>query len=236
MGDSGRRYSDEDFALILERASKLQDRAEGAATELPGRPARGPSADGLSLQAVRDIAEEVGVEARYIDQAAESLLLDPSGRRSGLLGGPLTHHVGDTYARALTQSQRVELVDVIRQALRHPGEVRDVMGSIEWRSVGQLGRTKVTIHAHKESVSIRVFADLSGLAAGIWGASMLASMILGSVVVDIVHPTFLGALPILGAAAVVGAGVARTLWSATTKFFRRRTDRLREELAAYLGD
>ena len=152
------------------------------------------------------------------------------------MGGPLTHHVGDTYARALTQSQRAELVDVIRQALRHPGEVRDVMGSIEWRSVGQLGLTKVTIHAHKESVSIRVFADLSGLAAGIWGASMLASMILGSVVVDIVHPTFLGALPILGAAAVVGAGVARTLWSATTKFFRRRTDRLREELAAYLGD
>jgi hypothetical protein len=236
MGDSGRRYSDEDFALILERASKLQDRAEGAATELPGRPGRGPSADGLSLQAVRDIAEEVGVEARYIDQAAESLLLDPPGRRSGLLGGPLTHHVGDTYARALTQSQRAELVDVIRQTLRHPGEVRDVMGSIEWRSVGQLGRTKVTIHAHKESVSIRVFADLSGLAAGIWGASMLASMILGSVVVDIVHPTFLGALPILGAAAVVGAGVARTLWSATTNFFRRRTDRLREELAAYLGD
>ncbi len=236
MGDSGRRYSDEDFALILERASKLQDRAEGAATELPGRPGHGPSADGLSLQAVRDIAEEVGVEARYIDQAAESLLLDRPGRRSGLLGGPLTHHVGDTYARALTQSQRAELVDVIRQALRHPGEVRDVMGSIEWRSVGQLGRTKVTIHAHKESVSIRVFGDLSGLAAGIWGASMLASMILGSVVVDIVHPTFLGALPILGAAAVVGAGVARTLWSATTKFFRRRTERLREELAAYLGD
>ncbi|MEE2900413.1 MAG: hypothetical protein VX815_18275 [Gemmatimonadota bacterium] len=96
IGDSGRRYSDEDFALILERASKLQDRAEGAATELPGRPGRGPSADGLSLQAVRDIAEEVGVEARYIDQAAESLLLDPPGRRSGLLGGPLTHHVGDT--------------------------------------------------------------------------------------------------------------------------------------------
>ena len=67
MGDSGRWYSDEDFALILERASKLEDRAEGTATELPGRPGRGPSADGLSLQAVRDIAEEVGVEARYID-------------------------------------------------------------------------------------------------------------------------------------------------------------------------
>jgi len=34
----------------------------------------------------------------------------------------------------------------------------------------------------------------------------------------------------------VGVGVARTIWSATSKFFRRRTERLREEIASYLND
>ena len=190
----------------------------------------------MSLQVVRDIAEEVGLEARFIDQAAASVLHDPPGKGPGLLGGAITHHVSDTFARTLTQSQNAELVDVIRKALRHPGEVRDVMGAVEWRSVGRTSSTTVTIHSQEESTSIRVFNDLSGLAAVIWIGPILTALICGSAIAAAVQPTLMGALPILGGAALVGAGVARTIWSATRQYFRRRTDRLREEIASYLSD
>ena len=61
-----RRYSDEEFALILQRASKLQDRADGAGRSR-GAADGTPASSGLSLQAVREIAEEVGLETRFID-------------------------------------------------------------------------------------------------------------------------------------------------------------------------
>jgi hypothetical protein len=80
---------------------------------------------------VREIAEEVGLETRFIDQAAASLLRDPPGTGPGLLGGAVTYRVQDTFARTLTRAQQVELLDVVRGALQHQGEIRDVMGAAE---------------------------------------------------------------------------------------------------------
>ena len=185
-------------------------------------------ASGLSLQAVRDIAAEVGLEKRFIDQAAASLLHDPPGQGRNLLGGALTYRVQDTFARTLTQAQRVELLDVVRGALNHQGRIRDVMGAAEWSSVVLPSRTTVTVHSHDDSVSIRVFTDLSGVALAIWATTLFISFVVGVAV--------LSSLPLLAVAIAVGVGVARTIWSATSKFFRRRTERLREEIASYLND
>ena len=235
MGDSGRRYSEEEFTLILDRASKLQERADGAAAQLPERVEGGSTAAGLPLQVVRDIAEEVGLHARFVDQAAASLLHDPPVRGHGLLGGAITYLVADTFARSLTSVQRAELLDVIRGSLRHQGVVRDVMGSVEWSSVGRPTRTTVTVQSHDESVSIRVFTDLSGVAAMIWVVTIVSSLGVAGAIVDSLQPSFAAALPIFGIAGAVGVGLARTIWSATVRFFRRRTERLREEIASYLS-
>lgn len=212
----------------------MQDRADGAARSRGGADG-GLSSNGLSLQAVRDIAEEVGLDTKFIDQAAASLLHDPPGKGPGLLGGAITHQVSDTFARTLSQAQRVELLDVIRESLHHPGEIRDVMGGIEWRAVGQVSRTTVTIHSDDESVSIRVFSDLSGLATLTWLAPIVSSLVVGGLVAGALQATVLGSFAIVGIAGAVGVGTARTIWAATTKFFRRRTERLREEIALYLN-
>ncbi len=222
-----RRYSDEEFALILQRASKLQDRADGVARSR-GDSGGAPESSGLSLQAVREIAEEVGLETRFIDQAAASLLRDPPGKGPGLLGGAVTYRVQDTFARTLTRAQQVELLDVVRGALRHQGEIRDVMGAAEWSSVGLVSRTTVTVHSHDDSVSIRVFTDLTGVALAIWIAPILFSFVIGAIIIQ--SPVL---LPVIVA---FGVGVARTIWSATARFFRRRTERLREQIALYLSD
>ena len=187
-----------------------------------------PASSGLSLQAVHEIAEEVGLETRFIDQAAASLLQDPPGKGSGLLGGAVTYRVQDTFARTLTQAQRVELLDVVRGALHHQGEIRDVMGAAEWSSVGLPSRTTVTVHSHDDSVSVRVFTDLSGVALAIWLPPILISLVVGAVIIK--------SLVLLPVIVAVGVGVARTIWSATAKFFRRRTERLREEIASYLSN
>lgn len=202
----------------------MPDRTDGAA-----------STAGLSLETVRDIAGEVGLEPRFIDQAVASLAHDAAVEEFSLLGGPLTHHLGDTFARTLTDAERIELVDVIRGVLKHQGEVNEVMGSLEWKTVGRMAQRTVTINSSDESVAVRVFGDLTGIAALTWVASIATGLAAGGIIVDSLQPASLlvGAWILAGWGAV-GVGVARTIWSATNRAFRRRTERLREEIARYL--
>lgn len=231
-----RRFSDEEFALIIQRAAELQDRAGGAAAQLPNETDGAMTAAGLSLEAVREIGQEVGLEARFVEQAAASLEYDPFVKEPSLLGGPHRHHLGDTFARTLTDVERVELLDVIRGVQENDGKVNEVMGSLEWRSVGRMTGMTVTINSNDERVVIRVVNDLSGIAALTWIASIVTGLAAGGLIVAALPPASLvvtGA--ILGAGGTAGVGVARTIWSATTRAFRRRAERLREEIARYLS-
>jgi hypothetical protein len=186
---------------------------------------------------MREIAKEVGLEQRFVDQAAASLLLDPAAQGSGLLGGPSSHHVSATFARTLTASQRIELLDVIRGVLSHEGALNDVMGSIVWSTGGLMSQTTVTITPDEDSVSVRVFNDRGGLAVLTWTAPVLVGLVTAFATLNAINPTAGGGvwLSMLAGGVVVGAGVARQIWSATTRSARARTERLREAIALYLN-
>ncbi len=109
------------------------------------------------------------------------------------------------------------------------------MGSIEWRTVGRMSQTTVTIHSDDEGVAVRVFRDLSGIAALTWIPPITIALLVGGIVVESMQPSVLVGVSILGIAGTVGVGLARTVWSVTTKFFRGSTERLREEIAKYLS-
>ena len=206
-----------------------------APAQLPDRTDGASSTAGLSLETVRDIAGEVGLERRFIDQAVASLAHDAAVKEFSLLGGPLTHQLGDTFARTLTDAERIEVLDVVRGVLKHQGEVNEVMGSLEWKTVGRMAKTTVTISSSDEGVAVRVFGDLTGIAALTWVGSIATGLAVGGILVDSLQPdSLLVGAWILGAWGTVGFGVARTIWSATTRAFRRRTERLREEIARYL--
>ncbi len=231
-----RSYSDEEFALILQRASELQDRSDVGAPQLPGPTGGGPTPTGMSLETIRDIAQEVGLEPRFIDRAAAAIARDVTVGKPGLLGGPLSHHLGDTFARSLTDGERTELLDVIRGVLRHEGVTNEVMGSLEWKTVGRMDQLTVTITSSDERVAVRVVSDASGLAALTWVGSIVTGLVVGGIVVSALQPaSLLVAASILAAGGTAGVGVARAIWSATTGAFRRRAERLREEITRYLS-
>ena len=73
-----RNLSDQEVALILRKATELQEQTGDRAP-----------ADGLSLATVRDIASEIGVEPRFIDQAVAALSAEVRSPASGLLGPPV---------------------------------------------------------------------------------------------------------------------------------------------------
>ena len=122
-----------------------------------------------------------------------------------------------------------------RRVLNHQGEMREVMGSLEWKTVGRVDQLSVTVNSTDESVSVRVFDDLSGVAALTWVASLTAGLVSAGIVVDSLQPdSMMVTASILGAGTTAGLGVARTIWSSASKAFRRRADRLREEISRHL--
>ena len=84
-----RRYSEEEFALILSKASEIQRSSGGQAEGL------GPG--GLTLEEIQSIATEAGIDAEAVTRAASILgALEPeekAGLARLIFGGPSTFHL-----------------------------------------------------------------------------------------------------------------------------------------------
>jgi hypothetical protein len=127
------------------------------------------------------------------------------------------------------------VIDVARRSVNRHGEMREVMGSLEWKTVGRVNQLSITVNSTEEGVSVRIFDDVAGIAALTWVASMAAGLVSGGLIVNSLQPdSIVVEASILGAGATAGFGVARAIWSATTKLLRRRAERLREEITAHL--
>lgn len=77
-----RRYTDDEVREIFGRA------AEDEPARLP------PSAEGLSLEQIKEIGAEVGIDGASLERAARSLPADQPQTRSPLTGGALSLHAG----------------------------------------------------------------------------------------------------------------------------------------------
>jgi hypothetical protein len=204
---------------------------------VPNRSTRPTGERGLSLAEVRGIAEEVGLKGRFIDQAVASLALDPPARAPGPWGGPIRLQVGHAIPRPLTGGEQSRVLDSIRDALDHDGQVRDHMGGLEWTSVGRTSTTRVTIGPAGEGSKLIISHDASGLAALTWVGSVTSGLVAsGILLAALPDPSAAVAASMLVGGGVIGAGVARTIWSRATKTFRRRAEWLRDQLIRQIPD
>ena len=73
-----RRYSEEEFALILRKASEIQESPKGG-----GRKGGGP---GLTIEEIRSIASEAGIDPHAVSRAAARLGTLEWEEKSGLAG------------------------------------------------------------------------------------------------------------------------------------------------------
>jgi hypothetical protein len=208
-----RKYSDSEVALILRRAIEMQQ-----------DPAvRG---EGLRLQEVRDIAREIGVDPELVTAAANQLPAAGRGHLARFLGGTFTHDIRLVHEPALSPDQLQGLVMAIRSAMEHQGRTREVMGSLEWTTVGEVSQVAVTATPHEGGTTIHVIADRTGSAilttVGSVGLGVFAAAITGA----IFEPGVAGGVAVMGTGLAAGALLARTIWQRTTRGFQRKLARL----------
>ncbi len=223
-----RRYSEEEFALILRKASEIQ-LSDGSQ---PGRAVAG----GLTLDEIRSIAAEAGIDPEAVTRAVSIIGAlewdEKSGLAAAIFGGPDKYHLDCEIPGTLPPEEMGRILEEIRRAAEHQGAASEVLGGMEWKTVGELSAVNVNISPRGKSTSIQIVGN-RGPAAGM---TFIFPMMGAGVLVGILGATFepTSAVGIVSlVAGTLGAGflTARTIWSSTSKKFRARLTRLMDRVS-----
>jgi DNA-binding transcriptional regulator YhcF (GntR family) len=219
-----RRFTDKEVALILRRASELEERTES----------RGPShGRGLTLPDLREIAAEAGIDPDLVSRAAAEMEGAKGLRTGSILAGPGTVR-RDVRAIPveLSRERLAELVRVIDEEVVNQGTLQEALGQIRWTSQGRILSTQVSLEPGKAETLIRVeerYSDavrgmLHGMAAGYAFIFGLAGALEG---LDL---ALLPGISLALASAAAGWGLGGAIWRQVSSKSRARVRRLGERL------
>lgn len=215
--DTERRYTDQEVALILRRAVN-QQRA-GAVR-----------ADGLSLAQLRDIAREIGVDPDLVDEAAGELPAVQPGPVARFFGGPTVHDIRLDFETTPSSEKLQELVMAIRTALRHQGRTQEIMGSLEWQSVGEPSQVAVTVTPHAGRTDVHILVDRGAAATLVGFGSLGLGAVLAAISGAVLEPGIAGGVGLMGGGLAGGVLLARVIWMRNTRRFRDKLARLTESI------
>lgn len=222
MTGSDRRYTDQEVALVLAKASELE---EGRALS-PG------SGRGLTLRELHEIAREVGLSPGTIDAAVTSLQVRPG---SSVLGAPYAHRVVRGIPGQLSETALQQLIQVVENQVEATGTVTEALGTVRWTSVGRGHKfdrmTQVSFSRAGQETQVQVvqrYPDILRfilhLLPGAWGGGI------GLSVVGSAGIAFLPGAAAAAGGAAIGLGIGRAIWN---RIARKNTDQV-EALATTL--
>ncbi|MCK5652460.1 MAG: hypothetical protein KAJ42_13825 [Gemmatimonadetes bacterium] len=227
-----RRYSDEEFALILRTASEVEDSPTPA-------PALAPPQEGLTLPEIQEIAQEVGIDPHRVSRAAMLLSAGETETLVRLAGGPVKYRHEHVIRGELTAEDMIRVIEVARREFETQGESREVMGALEWRgSTGgsssvsvsltpRGGETTLQTYVNRTEPLLGVFGGVGLPVAGIIGVT-LGKLVFGESDAGIAAAFFSGLAPAML--------FARVLWKRSTKKWKERLLRLMDAMAREAED
>ncbi len=174
--DDARLFGEEDVAKILKRATERQSKRKA------------PSA-GLTLEEIKQVAAEAGIDPRHIADAAREITepsagtlqaapnTAPSIDRPNFWGGPLSVTRETVVDGTIDEFAWEEMVSEARREFNDTGEVRKWSNSREWASSVNNARSHVTITTRSGKSRLQVFWSNTALAAAAWVPALVVSLI-----------------------------------------------------------
>src|SRR5262245_6391208 len=204
-------YSDEELALILNRAAELQD---GRTRSGGGR---------YTLAEIQEIAAGAGIAPSHIAAVAAGLREDRARGANRFLGASWRFRFEETIEGEVSDDVVGELIDAARRELGLQGKVNEALGTVEWTGQDAFGSTHVAVARRGGRTTIRVFSARTDAAAvtGVLGAT---AAVLGSLGLGFALAATAGLVaPIAGAAGIVGgSGGSWLFMRATWRRYARR--------------
>jgi len=225
MSNDKRNFSDEEFALVLRKAMELQE--GGSGRSLPS--------DGLSLEDMRAVARDVGIDPALVDRAVSMLPDQQPSRVARITGGPTRYRL--EHSGALVEKDDLSrILDTIRRETGHHGKVTNELDGITWETVGEVSQFHVTLAPRDGGTEVRLTVNRDGAFILTWLFSVVGALIGAGITGAITEPaTVLGGVAVVGTALGGGLTLARTLWARSTKAVRAKTHRLMEMLVREIG-
>ncbi len=222
----GPRYSEEEVALILERAASLQQK-----TPHPG------DSRSMSLAEVEKVASEVGISRALVRRAASQVATKTStaSKPNWFLGGPRTISL-ETFVDGEFPVDRFDfIVEAIRNVSDQIGQISTVGRTITWTggsSGSSINATSISVSVRDGQTRLRYKRNLDQLIGGIFGG------VLGGVGGGL-SPLVAITLGLTAGPLGVMAGVFGTVgltYAGCRKLFANRAEAAREEGRAVLEE
>ena len=165
-----KRYSDEEFALILRKAAELQ--------ETSGQPHH---PEGLSLAEIQQVAREAGIDPRHVTEAAALLATRGTSSQRNWLGVPFKLEHERSLPGEVPDREMKTLLDEIRRVMEAPGELSHVPGALEWqhKNEGTSEKTYVDVVVKDGNTQVKIRGDRSEMAAVWFALGPFAGIALG---------------------------------------------------------
>lgn len=220
MTDGSRRFTDREVALVLKRASEME---ESVADEVGG-------GSGLSLTELEEIGKEVGISAASLRSAVAGLERSPPFL-SRLAGAPLVQRAVHAIPAELGEDSVRDLISIVDRDVEGAGVLSEALGSVRWTASDRLRDTQVRISPSGGQTTIEVVEKtksrlrlvMQGI-PGLWGV-IAAMPVLAS---GISAPL---AITVAAASGVAGALMGRGAWMAMARRSDVRVHRLASALA-----
>jgi hypothetical protein len=217
-----RRYSDEEFALILRTASEVR-----------AGPAPAPPQEGLTLSEIREIAAEVGIDPERVSKAAALLPSVDDATIFGLLGGRPRQRLEHSISGVVPTAGLGGVIDVARRVLDSQGETREVLGALEWKGGTSTSSIVVSVTPRQSDTILQASVDRTEAMAGIYGGvgitvAGVITVVLGKLVFG---ETGAGIVAALLSGFTPSILLARTLWKRMTKRWQERLLHLMDAMA-----
>lgn len=219
-----RRYTEEDLALILNRAAELQ---EGVQTGSPR----------YTLADIQEIAAGAGIAPTHVASVAATLGDARMHRRGGVFGAPDRSRFEETIDGEVSDDVVAELFDLARRELGLQGVVSEALGTLEWKAQSAMGWNFVTVARRAGRTTIGVMAtrtdalaatvSVGGVGAIFGGIGIGAALVAGT--------SIAGPVALLTGLAVGTSGGwlgVRAVWRRLARRSAERTSVLSSTLAA----
>jgi uncharacterized protein (TIGR00369 family) len=211
-----RVYTDEEFGLILRKATELASRADP----------RAPSSAGLTLTEMKAAAAQVGLDPVLIDRAARLLAARATASRlERLIGGPVRHDHEVRFQIKLNEKRAGRLLSAVRISAGQSGSYEGHSSSMgmAWHDGGEMEALSVTARPEENGTSVSVVLDRRGTLVAVAGVSGMAMFFSVLFAVYALYPEA-PALGYGGFVAGIGAALAaaRSYWASSTRKVRER--------------
>ncbi len=223
-----RRYSENEFALILRKASEIQLSDGGSQG--------GGTTGGLTLDEIRSIATEAGIDPEAVTRAASIMGAmdwdEKTSLVSAIFGGPSKFHLDCEIPGRLPPEEMGRILEHIRRAAEHQGEASEVLGGVEWKTVGDVSAINVNISPRGDSTSVQIVGDRNAAGALSFTLPMMGAAVLVGILGASFEPTSAAGIISL-VTGTLGAGflTARTIFVSGSRKFRKKLTHLMDAVS-----